>query len=158
MITHIVEKITLGSLLLLVHHQLNHVVLIHEFLTLADSIFALYYISVLRVNVFAFGVRSISACLLAQGPREVLHISVVGLDSRLARESLRGWLVVELGLVLLGQCELCALIPIERLILLVAYGWVLQYERIALEFVGFVLGLRGHTCGAVLWLLNILVY
>jgi len=36
----------LRSLLLLLHHQLDHVVLVHEFLTLADSIFALYPISV----------------------------------------------------------------------------------------------------------------
>ena len=31
----------LGGLLLLMHHQLDHIVLVHELLALADSIFAL---------------------------------------------------------------------------------------------------------------------
>ena len=37
----------LRCLLLLLHHQLDHVVLVHEFLTLADSIFALHHVAVL---------------------------------------------------------------------------------------------------------------
>lgn len=56
--------------------------------------------SVLRVKVLRLAVGT-GANFLAQRPLEVLHVSVVRLDPRLAGKSLRRGLVGELRLVLL---------------------------------------------------------
>ena len=91
----------LRSLLLLLHHQLDHIVLVHELLTLADSIFALIGTTVFRFNIFALAV-GVGGQVWAQGPLELLHVSVVRLDPGLARESVRCRFVGVLWLVLLG--------------------------------------------------------
>lgn len=91
----------LRSLLLLLHHQLDHIVLVHELLTLADSIFALIGTTVFRFNIFALAV-GVGGQVWAHGPLELLHVSVVRLDPGLARESVRCRFVGVLWLVLLG--------------------------------------------------------
>ena len=91
----------LRSLLLLLHHQLDHIVLVHELLALADSIFALNGTTVFRFNIFALAV-DVGGQLRAHGPLKLLHVSVVRFDSGLARESVRCRFVRVLWLVLLG--------------------------------------------------------
>lgn len=71
---------SLRSLLLLLHHQVNHVVLVHQLLTVTDSIFTLRSSSVLRLVVFGLGV-GVSCEVGTNRPLEVLHVGVVGLDS-----------------------------------------------------------------------------
>lgn len=93
--------VALTGLLLLLHHELDHVVLIHEFLTVADSIFALQDMALFRVKVLALRVRA-AAHLRTQGPLKVWHVSVVRPDSGLAGKSVCRGLIGELWLVLLG--------------------------------------------------------
>jgi hypothetical protein len=129
--------------------------LVHELLTLADSIFALIGTTVFRFNIFALAV-GVGGQVWAHGPLELLHVSVVRLDPGLARESVRCRFVGVLWLVLLGKGQFGALIPIENWILLACLRWVLQDEGSALQVLALVLGLRGHAGIGVL-LLNILV-
>lgn len=100
-------SVAVRSILLLAHHQLDHVALIHEFLALAYSIFALYYISVLLVKVPCLAVRSSTgANVVAHGPLYILDVVVVRFYARLLGECNVGRRFVrELWLVLLGQGE-----------------------------------------------------
>lgn len=146
---------SLRSLLLLLHHQVNHVVLVHQLLTVTDSIFTLRSSSVLRLVVFGLGV-GVSCEVGTNRPLEVLHVGVVGLDSWLGGQNIGCGLVGELWLVLFRQGQFRALIPIENLIFFGGLRRVREHEGSALEVVALVRGLSGYGRVGVV-LLNILV-
>lgn len=146
---------SLRCLLLLLHHQVNHVVLVHQLLTVAYSIFSLRDAAVLRLAFLGL-VVGVSCEIGTNRPLEVLHVGVVGLDSRLGGQNVGCGLVGELWLVLFRQGQFRALIPIENLIFFRGLRRVLEHERSALEVVALVRGLGGHGRVGVV-LLNILV-
>lgn len=90
--------VAFGCLLLLMHHELDHVVLVHEFLALGQASFGLLRIG---VRPGEFGLRGrITACI-ADLALEIVKIAVIGLNSTLASEGISGWgLVGELRPIL----------------------------------------------------------
>lgn len=89
--------VTFGCLLLLVHHELDHVVLVHEFLALRQGSFGLMLIG---VRPGKFGLRRLLAALAADLALEIVEVAMVGLDSTLASEGLGGRRFVgKLGLI-----------------------------------------------------------
>ena len=66
------------------HHELYHVILIHEFLALGQCSFGLWLI---RVRPSEFSFFNLLAALIADLALEIMEISLVGLDSTLASKS-----------------------------------------------------------------------
>ena len=73
------------------HHELDHVVLVHEFLALRQGSFGLLLIG---VRPREFGLRGLLAALIADLALEIVEVAVVGLDSTLISESLSSWRLV----------------------------------------------------------------
>jgi len=73
------------------HHELDHVVLVHEFLALRQGSFGLLLIG---VRPCEFGLRGLLAALIADLALEIVEVAVVGLDSTLISESLSSWRLV----------------------------------------------------------------
>jgi len=68
-----VPAIAFGCLLLLAHHELNHVVLVHELLALSQRSFGLILVG---VRPGEFGLRGLLAALIANLVLEIVKVSM----------------------------------------------------------------------------------
>lgn len=86
-----VPAIAFGCFLLLMHHELDHVVLVHEFLALRQGSFGLLLIG---VRPREFGLRGLLAALIADLALEIVEVAMKMFYSTLTRMSLCDWWLV----------------------------------------------------------------
>lgn len=83
--------VAFGCFLLLVHHELDHIVLVHEFLALSEASFGLLRIG---VRPREFGLTGLLTALSADLALAIVEVAVIGLDSTLASQGVGAWRLV----------------------------------------------------------------